>query len=319
MGICMKKILVTGANGFVGTALCASLLEQGYHLRAAMRSHFSALTQHPHFEIYPIGEIDQTNWQPLLKDVDLVIHLAARVHQMNDSVKNAEAEYDRVNVRGTEKIAEAALKAGVKRFVFLSSIKVNGEESLPSGFKEQDEVAPEGFYALSKWEAEQVLIEKTRNTALELVILRTPLVYGKGVKANFAKLIQLVKPALPLPLNGINNKRSFIYIDNLVSALSLVSFHPEAKGNLYLVADSEMLSTTELIQEIAMAKGFKAKLLPVPQTILRLMAKLLSKEASTKRLLGSLAVDNSKIKTELGWNPPYSLSEGLRRMFNSCS
>ncbi len=308
------KILVTGFSGFVGSALCETLVEAGYYVKASARMQPSFLA-HPNIEFCQSQEIDQTNWLPIMRDVDVVIHLAAHVHQMK-SASSSEAEYHRVNVLGTDKILKAALASGVKRFVFLSSIKVNGEESSFSGFTESDAPAPQDAYARSKWQAEQLISEQTKGSNLEFVVVRTPLVYGKGVKANFAHLFKWVSLGLPLPLGLVCNQRSFIYIDNLVSALLLVSTHPAAKGKTYLVSDAETVSTAELIQEIARALGRRAYLLPVPPVFLKGFAKCIGKQAIAQRLLGDLVVDTSLIKRELGWLPPYSLREGLQKVLD---
>ncbi len=310
----MKTVLVTGANGFVGRALCRTLLEAGYTVKAPLRSIQKIDNLNPHFEPIPIGEIDQVDWKPILVGVDAVIHLAARVHQMQDSSLDPAAEYRRVNVEATRGLAEAAAEAGVHRFVFLSSIKVNGEFTTTSSFTEQDQPNPIDPYGVSKLEAEQVLQKMATHSKLKFVIIRTPLVYGPGVKANFAKLVSLVNKRVPFPFGSIQNQRSLIYVGNLVSALILSMKHEKAIGNTYLVSDPNVVSTAELIRKIAHAYRRPALVYPVPVKWIETLARLLGRQMAAQRLLSSLVVDHSKIKAELGWEPPFTMQGGLEKM-----
>ena len=235
----MPKILVTGASGFVGKSLTAELFRQGYAIGAAVRSTKSQVNN---AEVVVVGEIDgKTDWTNALRSVDVVIHLAARVHVMRETSHNPLAEFRRLNVAGTEHLARSAAAAGVKRFVYVSSIKVNGEETLNGeAYTEQSNAAPQDPYGVSKWEAEQALQRVSKETGLEVVIVRPPLVYGAGVKGNFAPMISVVARGMPLPFASVNNKRSLIYVKNLVDALMLCATHQAAPGNTYLVSDVKM-------------------------------------------------------------------------------
>ncbi|MDP1614764.1 MAG: SDR family oxidoreductase, partial [Methylococcales bacterium] len=257
------KVLVTGASGFVGKSLCAELLNQGHGVVAAVRSIGSVVKN---AEIVTVGEIDgATDWTDAFNGADVVIHLAARVHVMKDTALDPLTEFRKVNVEGTLNLAQQAVKAGVKRFIFISSIKVNGEATLsPSfspvnvrgvstAFSEVDIPNPQDAYGISKFEAEQGLLLIAQQTGLEVVIIRPPLVYGAGVKANFASMMRAVKRGIPLPLGAIHNKRSFVYVGNLVSFIIKCMDHPAAANEVFLVSDGHDLSTTELLQACAIA------------------------------------------------------------------
>ena len=252
----MSNILLTGATGFVGKRLLSMLKEQGHHCRAAVRRPSSTVDVHT--ESVVIGEIDaQTDWRKAIEGMDVVVHLAARVHIMHDQADNPLVEFRRINLEGTRSLAEAAVKAGVKRFVYISSIKVNGEATEGKAFTPQDIPSPSDPYAITKWEAEKALQEISQASGLEVVIVRPPLVYGPGVKANFLSLIKLVRKRIPLPLAGIKNKRSLVSLDNLASLLMSCCVHPAAAGHVFLAADDESLSTAELIGRIAGAFGLR--------------------------------------------------------------
>jgi nucleoside-diphosphate-sugar epimerase len=261
------------------------------------------------FMIDSIGP--DTAWSAVLTDVDVVVHLAARVHVMQDSSSDPPSAFRQVNVAGTERLARQAATAGVKRLIYISSIKVNGEES-STPYTELDTPNPQDAYAVSKWEAEQILRQIATETGLELVILRPPLVYGSGVKANFLQLIKIVNRGIPLPLARVNNRRSLIYVGNLADAIVACVTRFEAAGQTYLVSDGEDISTPELIRRLADALGRASRLLPFPLKMLRLAGKLIGKSAEVERLLGSLTVDPSKIRRQLGWKPPYTIDQGLR-------
>ena len=307
----MPKILVTGASGFVGKSLTDELFRQCYAIGAAVRSTKSQINN---AEVVVVGEIDgNTDWTNALRSVDVVIHLAARVHVMKESVANPLAEFRKVNVDGTQQLAESAANAGVKRFVYVSSVKVNGEQTDLSPFTELDIPNPQDPYGVSKWEAEQALHKISAETNLEVVIVRSPLVYGANVKGNFAQMMKVLAKGIPLPLSAVRNLRSLVYIENLVSALILCSTHPNAAGKAYLVSDGEDVSTAELLRQLGEAMGQPARLFACSPTLLKLAGRLIGKTEQLDRLLGSLQVDSSKIRGELGWVPPVSFAEGIKK------
>lgn len=304
------KVLVTGANGFVGKALCAELLQQGFVITVATRS----LNNQVSIEQIVIRSIDaKTDWASALKDIDVVIHLAARVHVMNDNVPDALTQFRKVNVGGTLNLATQAAKAGIKRFIYISSIKVNGEfTEVDKPFTEQDTANPQDAYAISKYEAEQGFLLVAQQTGMDVVIIRPPLIYGPGVKANFANMLKAVKRGFPLPLGAINNKRSFVYVGNLVSLIVCCIVHPSASNQVFLVSDNHDLSTTELLQLCAKAIGVKSRLLPIPQNLIKRFAALLGKQSVAQRLCGDLQVDISKAYNLLGWKPPVTVTDGIK-------
>lgn len=303
-------ILITGADGFVGSALCDRLRSEALTVRSVVRK----LKPGSDSDLnVAIGEISAaTDWVLALKDVTQVVHLAARVHVMNDSSPDALAEFRRMNVQGTLNLASQAAAAGVSRFVFLSSIKVNGEStSLKSPFTSDDVPAPEDPYGISKHEAEQVLRQIATETGMEIVILRPPLVYGPGVKGNFLHLMQAIDKRWPLPLGAIQNRRSLIYLGNLVDVIRLCLTHPKAAGKAFLVSDGDDVSTPELVRRIAASLGCRPFLLSVPVLWMRWAVRVLGKQATVDRLLGSLCVDISPLREELSWTPPYTMQSGL--------
>lgn len=305
------RILVTGANGFVGFALCEEALRRGLKVRGATRSAYPLPAG---VEQVPTGLIDEkTDWESALQEVDVIIHLAARVHVMQEDAINPLAEFRRVNVAGTEHLARSAAACGVKRLVYVSSIKVNGEETLAGHcFTELDSPAPQDPYAKSKWEAEQILHRVAKETGLEIVIVRPPLVYGAGVKGNFIQMLKVLAKGIPLPLASVQNRRSVVYLGNFVDALLLCASHPAAAGQTYLVRDGSDLSTPDLLRQLGMAMGRPARLLPCPAWLLSIVARMAGKSEQMVRLLGSLQVDDSKIHRELGWQPPYTLQQGVK-------
>jgi nucleoside-diphosphate-sugar epimerase len=306
------NVLITGATGFVGRFLCFRALAEGWSVRGTMlasESPASLVTVVEPVVINPLGS--DTFWGAALAGVDTVLHLAARVHIMDDPLADPLAEFRRVNVEGTAHLAQEAAKAGVKRFVFISSIKVNGEES-PTPYTTESSPMPSDPYGISKWEAEQALRNIEAETGLEVVILRPTLVYGPGVKANFLNLMKILSNGIPLPLASVTNKRSLIYVGNLVDALATCAIHPAAAGNTYLVSDGEDVSTPDLIRRIAAALGVPARLFSVPISLMRLAGVVTGKNDAVKRLQGSLTVDISKIRRELNWQPPFTMEEGLR-------
>ena len=400
-----RKVLITGANGFIGRALCDKLLADGYQVRGAVRGAAQMTALPSGVEGVMVGDIGpETDWSEALKGIDGVVHLAARVHIMLESFADPLAEYRKVNVEGTKCLAIAAANAGVKRFVYISSVKVNGEgtdirgrrsevrgqektevgrkrderptsntrrararsrqverptsnekdeelatdphrltpvrSSGPTGqaqtfvratcsgknshrfakekaegrsdpYTEMDKPEPRDAYAVSKWEAEQGLMAIAEETGLEVVIIRPPLVYGPGVKANFRSLMKWVQRGVPLPLGAVYNKRSFVALDNLVSFIIHCIDHPKAANEVFLISDGEDVSTTELLQKMARAFGKRSFLLPVPVGLMTFVAGLLGKRDVADRLFGSLQVDSSKARDLLGWKPLVSMDEGL--------
>ena len=306
------KVMVTGANGFVGKSLCAALLGKGDCVLGAIRR--AAPDEQPGPADYiPVGEISPaTDWSAALNGVEVVIHLAARVHVMHETASDPLTEFRKVHTEGTAHLARSAAASGVKRLVYVSSIKVNGEQTAAAPYSELDPVSPQDPYGVSKWEAEQALQRVAQETGLEVVIVRPPLVYGPGVKGNFISLFAAIDKGIPLPLAGANNARSLVYVGNLVDALIACATHPDAAGQTYLVSDGAAVSTAELAKEIAAALQCKDRAFYFPPAVLRAMAALLGKSAQVDRLFGSLRIDSQKIRDELGWTPPYTLQQGLR-------
>lgn len=306
------RALITGASGFVGRATRAQAIRMGFDLSCSVRRNEPVLAQYLPVRV---SEIDGfTKWTGALQGITTIIHLAARVHVMQDTNADPIAAFREVNVDGTLNLARQAAAAGVKRFVFVSSAKVNGESTQPDRpFTEADIPNPQDAYSLSKYEAEQGLRQISADTGMEVVIIRPPLVYGPGVKANFATLMQAVQQGRPLALGSVNNRRSLVALDNLVDFIILCMTHPEAANQTFLVSDGNDLSTTELVRGLARAAGVSPRLLPVPVWALQAGAMLLGKEDEVQRLCGSLQVDISKARNLLGWRPPVVVEEGLRR------
>ena len=302
---------MTGANGFVGHALCAGAVARGMQVRGSIRHQCDLPAG---VERVVVGEIDEkTNWWGALNGCDIVMHLAARAHVMHESAKNPLEEFRRVNVQGTEHLARNAVASGVKRFVYVSSIKVIGEETLGGKtYAERDMPMPQDAYGVSKWEAEQVLHRVAEETGLEVVIVRPPLVYGAGVKGNFAQLLSVLMRGIPLPLASIRNQRDLIYVGNLVDALIACATHPAAVGQTYLVSDGEGVSTPDLIRNLAQALGKFNLVFPFPIYVMRFCAGLFGKSAAVDRLTQSLQIDSSKIRKELSWKPPCTMQQGLQ-------
>ena len=305
------RVLVTGANGFVGQGLCMALTQKDYVARGAVRSDSHAIaTKVP---CVAVGDItEQTDWSVALMDVDVVIHLAARVHVMKDIVADPLAEFLKVNLFGTSNLAQQASRAGVKRLVYVSSVKVNGEQTPETqSFAESDEPDPQDPYAISKWRAEQKLQRIAQETGLEVVIVRPPLVYGPGVKGNFARLLAAIERGRPLPLAGANNLRSLLYVGNLVDALIACATQPAAAGQTYLVSDGEDISTASLVEKIATALGRHNRSFYFPPALLRAGATLLGRAEQVDRLFGALRISDKKIRSDLNWSSPYTLEQGL--------
>jgi nucleoside-diphosphate-sugar epimerase len=308
----MERVLVTGAAGFVGRALCQALQDAGFSVRGTRRGRDGDLP--PATESIRIPSIDgTTEWGEALAGVDSIVHLAARVHLLRDDAPDPLGAYRDINVEGTRRLAQAAAAAGVRRLVCLSSVKAMAEHSGAQPLTEDDPPRPADPYGISKREAEEALKQIAEESRLEAVILRPPLVYGPGVRGNFLTLLRLCEKGIPLPLGAVRNRRSLIFIDNLTSAIRCALSRPEAAGQTYLVADGEDVSTPELIARLSAALGRKARLIAVPPAWLRAGGRLLDRSAEVERALSSLAVDSARIRRELDWTPPVALDEGLRR------
>lgn len=306
------RVLVTGATGFVGTPLCDTLHRRGYLVRAAQRVARSP-SRGPGEAVALGGFGPETDWGAALTDVQAVVHLAARVHVMRETAKNPLDEFRYLNVATTRHLARQAVAAGVKRFVYVSSIKVNGERTEGQAFTANAAPRPEDTYAQSKLEAEQALREIGEQTGLEIVIVRPPLVYGPGVKGNFLSLMRWVNRGLPLPVALCNNRRSLVGITNLVDLLIRCVSHPAAAGKVFLASDGEDLSTPELVRRLTRALKRPARLLPVPPSWLRIATRALGRPGLYDRLCGSLRVDIHETRHTLDWKPPLTFDEELAR------
>ena len=308
------NLLVTGATGFIGRALITRILTfNDYQIYAAVRrlvSDFPSAVSQWKFD----GISSNTDWNNALQGVDCIIHTAARVHVMSDTANDPLEEFRNVNTSGTLNLARQAAESGVKRFIYLSSIKVNGEATLQGSLFSPDDIfIPTDPYALSKYEAEQGLLKLAGESQMEVVIIRPPLVYGPGVKANFLSMMKWLYKCVPLPFGSIHNKRSLVALDNLVDLILTCIEHPNAANQVFLVSDGEDLSTTELLMRVSRVLGKKSWLLPVNQKILEFCLMMIGKKGLAQRLCGSLQVDISNAKKLLNWTPPVSVDEGLRK------
>jgi len=306
------KILITGATGFVGGALLKQLGQMpGYHIVALARRPIGDIPHNTTVVISDDFSVPDDDY-PLLKGLDVVVHCGARAHQMHDNPETCLEEYRRVNVTGTLMLAKQAAEAKVKRFVYLSSIKVNGEMTeAGKSFTAEDTPAPADPYGVSKMEAELELQRFASSVGMELVIIRPVLVYGPGVRANFLTLMSLISKGIPLPFARVNNKRSFLYVGNLVEFIKVCMTHRAARNNIFLISDGEDLSTPSLIVKISKAFGRAAILLPVPVSLMVFCAAVLGKRAITTRLCSSLQVDLQKNSNLLDWKPPFSADQGI--------
>ncbi|NTF33485.1 NAD-dependent epimerase/dehydratase family protein [Rhizobium skierniewicense] len=299
--------LVTGATGFVGTSMINTLRQRDLPFRAASRSACE--------DFIRVGDIDaSTDWQAALSGVDTVIHLAAHNQDIMADDQGSDDKMRSVNVDGTVRLAQQSVECGVRRFVFISTIKVNGERSEPGRpFNAHDRPAPETAYGRSKLQAENRLMEIANASGMELVIVRPPLVYGKAAKGSFKALVKLVKSGLPLPLRSVRNRRSVIHVDNLADLIITAAMAPSAHGHILMAADGVALSTADFIRKIASASGRRAVLLPVPASLLQTIGRVAGKRDMVARLIDSLEADITETEDRLSWKPPFSTDEGLRR------
>ncbi|MDV6316114.1 SDR family oxidoreductase [Idiomarina sp. HP20-50] len=308
------EVILTGATGFIGRHLAKSLDNlTDVKLTCAVRRAGSSNCDR---EVVVNGLDSDTDWSEALTKKLVVIHAAARAHIVKDDLPDPLSEYRKINVDGTLNLAREAASAGVRRFIFISSIGVNGNIN-QRPFTEEDRPNPSEFYAQSKWEAEQGLWEIGKETGMEIVIIRPPLVYGSGAPGNFGALTRWVEKGIPLPLGAIRNQRSLVAIDNLVDLIVTCVEHPNAANQVFLAGDGEDLSTTELLKRVAQAMGRPSRLIPVPEGALMFGATLLGKKGVAQRLLGSLQVDISKARQLLGWKPPVTVTEGLTKAVGS--
>ncbi len=312
----MSCILITGSNGFIGRSLCRELLNREFLVSASVRRMDDAVYLPPGCDVKLIDGIDgETDWLPVFnKKVDVLVHLAARVHIMQDQEANPLVEFRKINRDGTLNLGRQAASVGVNRFVYISSIKVNGEETpLDHPFTAEDPTAPTDPYGISKSEAEVGLRRLAAETGMEVVIIRPPLVYGPGVKANFFAMMRWLKKGIPLPLGAVRNKRTFVALDNLIDLIITCISHPAAGNQTFLAGDGEDLSTPELLHRMGLALGRPARLFSIPPEILKFGASLIGKRAVVQRLCDSLQVDTTNARILLNWIPPISVDDALQK------
>lgn len=306
-----QKILLTGARGFVGAALLKQLRTNGNCAVGTSRAHGMATPGYGNARDLVVDRYEDLQ----LDGISCVIHLAARVHVMTDDPATAWGEYFQANVLTTVALARNAAKAGVRRFIFISSVKVNGESTQPGhSFSENDTPAPVDDYGKSKAEAEQKLRDISRESGMEVVIIRPPLVYGPGVKANFAAMVHCLQRGIPLPLGAVNNRRSLVALDNLVDLIITCVYHPKAAGKTWMVSDGEDISTAELLRRMSFALKRPSRLISIPPTILEWVARSIGKQDVAQRLLASLQVDITSTRNLLSWTPPLTLDQGLQQV-----
>lgn len=319
----MGRLLVTGCDGFIGRALCARAAADGRTLRCALFESMERMeVTNPEaaeilkpLDVVVVGNIGpETDWSETLRDVDAVVHLAARAHVLSETAADPFEAFREVNTHGATRLARCAVEAGVRRMVFISSIGVHGSVNTDGPFTEQSMLRPDKPYAVSKLDAEVNLRELAAQHQLELVIVRPPLVYGPHVKGNFLRLLNWSAKGVPLPLGSVQNRRTFIGRDNLVDVLLRCVDHPDAGGKTFVVGDDEVISTPDLLREIGERLGVPSRLIPVPPSLLRGVAALLGRGEDAERLVGNLVVDNALVKRTLEWTPPVSLRDGLELM-----
>lgn len=309
------NVLITGASGFVGSALCEQIV---FH-HPEIRKVFAVSRKLQQEQSSSPDRIEFLHSESLaalasskekLQGIDCIIHLAARVHQMKDLAEDPLTQFRLVNTQGTYRLAELAARLGVRRFIYLSSIKVNGEGG-DVVYSEDSDVSPKDPYGISKWEAEQQLLQLASHTSLEVIIIRSPLVYGPGVRANFLKMLRFVSKGIPLPIGAIHNQRSLIYVGNLVDAIITTVIHPDAANQTFLISDGQDVSTPQLVRLMAKSLGCSARLISIPRLFLLLFGKVLGRSKEIERLTGSLTVNSQKLRNTLDWEPPFTLEEGV--------
>ncbi|KJR41122.1 nucleoside-diphosphate-sugar epimerase [Candidatus Magnetoovum chiemensis] len=311
----INTILVTGANGFIGHRLCDKLSTAGYAVKGLVRR-LPQEQEKPiseNVELYRVNDIENdTSWAQPLSRIDCIVHLAARVHVMDDKSKYPLIEYRKANLNATNALLDCAARLGVQRFIFISTVKVHGDTTYETPFDEHSKPAPTDPYGISKLEAEESIRARAENIGIEYTIIRAPLVYGPSVRANFLTLLKLIALGLPLPFGAIENLRSFIYLDNIVDALIKSIQHRKAANETFLVSDGEDVSTPTLIKMIANAMGKRKPLLiPVPCFALQIIGSLSGKKEQVNRLINSLQIDSTKIQRLLHWQPPYTMEEAI--------
>lgn len=305
------RVLVTGASGFVGSALLRHLATQQLDLVVAVRSGYTLSCSEC---VFKVGNINaETDWSAVIKDVDVVVHVAGLAHLEQRASTDALTAFRSVNCDGTLNLARQAVAAGVRRLIYISSIGVNGDQG-GRPLTADDSPAPVDFYAQSKWEAEQALMALAKESALEVVIIRPPLVYGTGAPGNFGKLVRAVSRGIPLPLGAVKNRRTLVALENLVDLIRVCITHPDAANQVFLAGDAEDISTTELLKCVAKALNKPALLLPVPVGMMAFGAGLLGKRDRIEKICGDLQVDITKTRQVLGWNPPVSVRVALCRI-----
>lgn len=308
--LAMKKVLITGATGFVGRPLCRRLCDDGHEIRITLMSP-DEIIPNGVSETVVIGDMAKAVcWSRAVAGMEVVIHLAARVHHLSEEIKNPYHLYHKVNTEGTISLAKEAVLAGVKRMIFVSTVKVHGECS-DTPYRESDDCLTEDSYALSKLKAEQALIEIGKRSAIEIVIFRPPLIYGPGVRANFLRLFRFVDRGYPWPFGRLCNQRSILYVGNMVDAIASVIEHSAAAGEVFLISDGEDLSIPELYRRIAVSLGKRIVMFPFNGSLFALALRAIGRGDLARRLLGSLTVDTSKLQTTIGWKPKYRIEEGL--------
>lgn len=311
MGAIMR-VLLTGASGFAGRRVHQALLRNKIEVRAAYRSIFDAEAGSQHTQSVKIGDIGPaTDWREALSGITHVVHLAGMAHVLDATDRHQYEAYQRTNVEGTAALARGALVAGVRRFLFVSSARVHGDQSLTHAFTERDPPQPLDPYSESKWRAEAALAQLLAHGATQLVVLRPPLMYGPGVKANFLRLLRLTQRGLPVPLGAVRNRRSLLFVDNFADAVVTSLTHPSASGKTFLISDGEDLSTPDLLRCLASALNTPARIIGVPVGILKFAATLVGRTADLHRLCDNFAVDSSAIRRELNWSPPWTLRQGM--------
>ncbi|MCF7641625.1 NAD-dependent epimerase/dehydratase family protein [Acinetobacter johnsonii] len=308
------KILVTGSNGFLGHYLCQFLAEQNYLVLAQTRK--AQTFSHPN--IININFDLNDNLDNIdLNQVEVIIHCAGRAHVMHETAESPLEAYRQTNVQGTLNLAQKAVQSGVKRFIYLSSIKVNGEQTTTQAFHPNDDVHTNDPYGLSKYEAEQALLALSQRTGLEVVIIRPVLIYGPNVKANFKSMVNLASKKLPLPIGCLDNKRSMVSVYNLADLIHTCMTHPNANREVFLASDQDDISVKQLFEKLAKYQNNQLLMLPVPKSLISFLASLVGKKAVASRLCSELLVDTTKNTQLLGWTAPYNVDTSLEKMFNT--